>query len=220
MENFFPISNVKILKNEDFNTNSEDLISLKNKLCSVILFYVENKESKLLSELWELIAKKIPGNILCACNLNSEVKISQAFIQVKQNQNHPFYWTGIQQAPFILIYRDGWPQGFYNGTRSISAISDFILSQACSPNFHEMTQDGLGVEIDKNFSIGGYDHNPKYELNTSNDKNSDIDTRKFSSSELKPEDENLNNQTNQTDQIDQIDQIDKKNEIDNDKAIK
>ena len=178
MDMFKP-KTLKVFKDADFI--DLELLKIKEPICSLILFMIDNDESKYLLELWNLCTQYVPGTLLGVCNISIETKIASALTNLKGNLDNPLNWAGLQQIPFILIYRGGFPQGVYNGTRSVSAISNFILSSACSPTFHDTHQDGVGVEIGKNENkaIKGYDHNPKILPSTSEYKDSQIDYRNF-----------------------------------------
>jgi len=150
MEKFFPNSDLVILTDNDFNLDFENDITLKSKSCCIILFYTDNKEDKesqILLQLWKLCLDNLPNHILAVCNLTIEsivpsvstsLRISNAFKILKKN------------APFIIVYRNGQPKGFYIGTRSLSAILSFILSQTCSSFCDEICYPKIATDEDQN----------------------------------------------------------------------
>ena len=129
MEHYFPINDLKILKNSDFL--STDSLSTSTPLCCMVLFYGDDNESKFLHECWIECAKDIPGNILATCNLTEETKVADAFETIKRNLNHSLNWATTHERPFVLIYQNGSPTEFYNGVHSVSAICNTALSLSC-----------------------------------------------------------------------------------------
>lgn len=151
----FTQSSVKRLTESDFYLDKADLISLKYQDCIMVLFYVDNKESENLARIWSVAASQAAGAIFAAVNVNLESKIIANFALLRSNPNHPFYWARLLQAPFILIYRGGYPVSIYNGERSVQPIIDFSLTLACDVNYHEYTPTSLSIIADNNLEMTG-----------------------------------------------------------------
>ena len=133
----FTTSAVSNLRADDFLLESRFPIDLKTRECRLILFYGENTESRYLSKVWAETAAQVPGGIFGAVNLIYEPRVAASFLQIGIDLNHPYYWVRFRQVPFILVYRGGWPQAFYNGQRAVSALVDYALTLACVPGYVE-----------------------------------------------------------------------------------
>ena len=120
-----------------------------NTIEKVGLEYVARKQlEKKLFEIWNDAASKNPGAKLAECNVMINKEIANAFITVKSDCNHPFYWAGVNQYPFILVYRGGWPQAFYNGNRTTLDIINYSLQLACKSCYTEKEQKFKGIGVD------------------------------------------------------------------------
>lgn len=116
----------------EFNKNDEDIVNL-NKGAWFVLFHNQNNVSQNYLKLWIELSRTVRNETcyLAHCNLDFEKKIYQNFITLgdKENINNPYYWARYREAPFMLVYRDGWPQGFYNGTMYLDELVDFCKFQ-------------------------------------------------------------------------------------------
>lgn len=147
----------KQITSDDFNLDSNEKISLKIKDCIIILFYIDNKESSDLLQIWLDVSSKNSGAVMGECNLNVNSKIQKAFLDIKGDCNHPFNWASIASYPFILTFRGGWPQAFYNGNRDSTNISNYILLEACTSCYTEKDDKfkGVTINIGENKEIQG-----------------------------------------------------------------
>lgn len=139
---------LKELRNEDFNIKSRTLIDFKemdedgaaiNKGAWFILFHDQSATSQKYLRAWIELARTIGNNscYLGHCNLNFEEKIKNNFIKLgdKEYINHPFSWAKLVETPFLMVYRDSWPQGFYNGTMFLEELVDFCVEIVKNDNF-------------------------------------------------------------------------------------
>ena len=154
----FSQNTVKTLRDEDFETGSDNKITLKNKSDSfIVLFYISNQESLDLAKIWLLASQQAGGGIkFAACNLTLDTKIDTCFRDLNMQKNHPYYWARLKTYPFSLVYRSGVPSGFYAGERSVRSIINFALTRAFSSDFNDKEHNRLGVQVDNNFAMGGY----------------------------------------------------------------
>jgi len=69
------------------------------------------------------------------CNLQFEKKVGENFkkLRDKKNFSHPFHWARYQRVPFAIVYRDGWPQGFYNGGFFLQDLLTFVIDKVSNP---------------------------------------------------------------------------------------
>lgn len=145
----FSNQKVKKLTAQDFRHKSRELITLHNDSdCISVLFMVNNKESRSLASLWGLCANETASNF-AYCNLSTEKVINEAFEDLHSDPDHPLYWVSVSGRPFILVYRSGWPQAFYNGELSLQAVSNFILMSACRAGFQDRKARDVGVKVEK-----------------------------------------------------------------------
>lgn len=125
------------LKDNDFDLENKSLITLvideeheENKEPHFILFMKEsNENSKKYLQQFLNLAKAIKNDKceIAFVNLEFEEKILENFkkLGTKECIDHPYCWARFTETPFIMVYRDGWPQGFYNGSVNPKNMSDF-----------------------------------------------------------------------------------------------
>jgi hypothetical protein len=147
------LTQVLPINSNDFQLNDKEIISLKYTDCIMILFHTDNIESQDLFKIWNDCASKGSGAKFGECNVVINKDIGEAFIKVKQDCNHPFNWVSVNQYPFILTYRGGWPQAFYNGNRTTNDILNYSLQLACKSCYTEKEQKFKGIEVDVNKEI-------------------------------------------------------------------
>jgi len=131
---------LKELRDSDFDTKSRVLIDFVSKDEDIqnlnigswlVLFHDESDISQKYLKTWVELAKTV-GNDKCYlghCNLTFEKRIYKNFLKLNNRDfiNHPFAWAKFREAPFIMVYRDSWPQGFYNGSLFLDELVDFCI---------------------------------------------------------------------------------------------
>lgn len=147
------------ITSNDFLLSNRELITLKSLDCIIILFHTDNKESKDLFNIFQDCASKSSGIKFGECNVIINGEIGKSFIALKGMCDHPFNWVSVNQYPFILTYREGWPQAFYNGLRTSNDIINYSLQLACKACYTEKEQKYRGIEVDINKEISS--SNPK-----------------------------------------------------------
>lgn len=66
MNALFPEIKIKTLSDADFNLNSDDMITIKDKRVAVVLFHDTEPDSQHIVEYYKNIAKRIAGVVfLC-----------------------------------------------------------------------------------------------------------------------------------------------------------
>lgn len=157
VQRLYPSGNVTVLTDANFELSGEFKISLSTiSECCLILFYIENDESKQLLELWSKISKSVPEPKFASVNLIYEKGIASAINFLQVTQNHPLHSFGLRQYPFIFVYRERYPVACYNGTRSYNNILDYALSLACKGDYHEPYQLGVSAQLADNSKLPGY----------------------------------------------------------------
>lgn len=119
----------------DFVTKDEDINNL-NVGAWFVLFHDESPVSQKYLRVWSELARIIKNNrcYLGHCNLSFEKKIYQNFVKLGNRDyvNHPFSWAKYRETPFMIVYRDSWPQGFYNGTIYLAELVDFCNEEVAN----------------------------------------------------------------------------------------
>ena len=151
----FVQGNVKQLKDGDFTISSRELICLNYDDCILVLFYNDNQESTNLTTIWASAASQSAGTVFAGVHLSYEKKIAENFNKLNMDPNHPYFWARLQQMPFIIVYRRGWPVAFYNGNRSTQAIIDYSLTLACRAEYHEHDQKTWSSQAINNIEMSG-----------------------------------------------------------------
>lgn len=146
-DSYFGPEVVKRLTQDDFNTDDRSLITLKHRECTLVMFYINNKESRDLMVIYAALANQVPGPTFGIVNMNNERKVAQAFTELRSNGSHSLHWAGLRGYPSILVYRDGWPVAFYNGAREVQAMTDYVLSLPCNANYYEQIQVAASADI-------------------------------------------------------------------------
>lgn len=143
------------LRESDFTLYDQVPIGLYSTDCVLVLFYVENIESRQLAEIWWLVAQEVAGPTFAACNLLREREVASAFTRLS-SLNNPLHWAGMKGVPFILVYQNGLPVAFYNGERAVEPIADYALTLACQTGYREQIQLAGGESIENNYEMPGY----------------------------------------------------------------
>jgi hypothetical protein len=52
-----------------------------------------------------------------------------------------------------MVYRQGWPSAYFNGSRSTQSLIDFALTLACNPNYIEHQNNSRSTTADTNLEI-------------------------------------------------------------------
>lgn len=159
---FFTNQTVRPLESSDFNLGTKEPITLKWSDCMLILFYGNNKESIDLASIWEVAARIAAGVIYAAINIEQHFRVAQAFMKIKET-NSTYRPFALQGYPFILVYQNGFPVGFYNGERAVQPIVDFSMTLACQPSYYEPRQYASGVSTTANYEMGGYKYHKPYD---------------------------------------------------------
>ena len=132
---------LKEFTDKDFNIDQATLIDLNRDFFKkdfwFIVFIDESEVGKEFLQRWLELAQFIKEDYLKLgyCNLTFEKKIFNNFKELGriENINHPFSWAKYVQVPFMLIYRNSWPQGFYSGEIKQQNLINYIIDEASNP---------------------------------------------------------------------------------------
>lgn len=147
---------IKIFKNrEDFTLENRHLICIANKEYInknlIVLFY--KKSDKKENPIYEIFSKvgnnlKILNLNFVSCAVDQISGLDKTFQEIVNDPDHPYHWirnrpkieskevdTGGFKFPFILIYRKGFPQGFYEGSMEEREFRDFCVQTTVKNEF-------------------------------------------------------------------------------------
>lgn len=136
----FPSQTVRELSSSDFGIGSLTPIYLQITGCNIILFYSNELDVdtlELLGSLWSQLASNIAPVGFYSVNASRQQAIMKAFLEVEVDVDHPLHLYKISGYPTILVYRNGWPQAFYNGEYSYDSLYTFITTLACRPGYKD-----------------------------------------------------------------------------------
>jgi len=138
---------VRNLRDRDFFLESKTPMALRSEDCTLVLFYNDmNREDRDLSFIWQEAANRASVVAFAAVNLRLETGVANAINLTKQDPNNPLYDFTPRGLPAIVVYRNHYPQAFYNGPRSVENIIDYALTLACDAQYHERAQIRVGAD--------------------------------------------------------------------------
>jgi len=137
---------VKEMTEGDYFLGSATPLALKSPKCHIILFYEPASTDPQLIEIWNNIAQTTGGPVIAAVNTSARTEIMEAYLSTASDIDNPLNDFAISGLPTILVYRNRWPQAFYNGELSYDAIKKWILVLACKPGYRERDSTFMGIE--------------------------------------------------------------------------
>jgi hypothetical protein len=136
-------SEIRFFKNkDDFSLERNDLICITNKEFInknvLVLFYKKSdkKDSKIINVFNKIgnIIKNVNLNFII-CSIESIPGLEKAFQSITNDRDHPYHWIKNRpkyddesKFPFILLYRKGFPQSFYEGGFDEKSFMDFCMN--------------------------------------------------------------------------------------------
>lgn len=130
---------LKELKDNDYNLDSYTMIDLSRNKDDIkisdgyyfILFTNESKIGREYLQRWLELAKIVKEDYckMAYTNLTFEKKILNNFKSLANIEHlyHPFNWAKFIEVPFMLVYKNHWPVGFYNGEANQASLMKFII---------------------------------------------------------------------------------------------
>lgn len=132
---------VKELTDADFFIGSASPTALKSERPHVILFYQMERntdpDNDALFLIWRELARTIAGPVIAAVNASERDLVMNAFANVAADLDNPLHDFSGFGFPTIIVYRNRWPQAYYNGELSYDAIKKWILVLAMTPGYTE-----------------------------------------------------------------------------------
>jgi hypothetical protein len=153
----------------DFSFENRHLICISNKEFInknvVLLFY--KKSDRKDKQIYEIFSKvgnslKIINLNFVSCAVDTIPGLEKTFQEIASDPDHPYHWirnkpkneekdgdlSGNVRFPFILIYRKGFPQCFYEGPLEESEFRDYCIQLTVKSDFVNQIQ-ALPEEIIK-----------------------------------------------------------------------
>ena len=140
--------NIDNLEFSDF-MNSID-INFKETL--IVCFYGEDRESQHTLQTFVNMADVTEGIKFAVCNLELENKILKRFEELDDEDN-PYYWARYTKVPFILTYRSGFPQAFYNNSIELNLLKSYSENLAHIKGYKEQYSAASKINYDKNIYL-------------------------------------------------------------------
>jgi hypothetical protein len=143
---FFTVVKVKELQPDDFYLGSRTPTMLKSRDTTLVLFYLPNDpESEELKDIWAALSTEVAGVDFAAVNGSRQSDIMKAFVETGGDPDHPLYPFKVNGFPTIMVFRDGWPQAYYNGDRNYDDLLAYCLELAWQVGYYEPNNDYVGV---------------------------------------------------------------------------
>jgi len=189
---------IKELTSEDFNITNATLIDLKNepeyKGYWFIVFIEESNKGKEFLQRWIELSRIVKKDFtnLAYCNFTFEKKIFENFKDLRKIDyiNHPFKWAKFTEVPFMMVYRDWWPCGFYNGALYQQDLVNYIMDkipdsliELDKQNFRRMDYGQMVEESERRLETEELKERGKKEEVKRKQKITEIDPRKQEVSE-------------------------------------
>jgi hypothetical protein len=128
---------------EDFSLERNDLICITNKEYInknvIVLFYKksdkkENKISTIFSKIGNMMKSVNLNFVMCAVDVIPGLE--KEFHHIMTDRDHPYNWIknrptveeNESKFPFILLYRKGFPQSFYEGNLDEKSFMEFCMN--------------------------------------------------------------------------------------------
>lgn len=128
---------VKELAERDFSLSSATPTALVSTKCHIVLFYEPYSTDPELINIWQRIAADVAGPVIAGVNTSARTEVMEAFMNVAADLDNPLNPFTSFGPPTIIVYRNRWPQAFYNGQLSYDAIKKWIMVLACKPGYRE-----------------------------------------------------------------------------------
>jgi hypothetical protein len=143
---------IKIFRSrEDFSLESRHLICIANRdyinKNAIILFYKKSdKKDKIIYEVFNKVGNtlKILNLNFISCAVDQIPGLEKTFQEIANDPDHPYNWiknkpkneeSESSRFPFMIVYRKGFPQCFYEGPIEEKEFRDFCIQTAVKSDF-------------------------------------------------------------------------------------
>ena len=137
---------INTIRDEDFG-KSVDILFKEGPI--VICFYEEDKDSYFTLQKFIAAADISEGVNFGVVNLSHDKEIKKRFTEI-DDEDDPYYWVRYTGSPFILTYRKGFPQAFYNGDMKVKTLKFYFENMSHLKGHKEEKIDKITLKINKN----------------------------------------------------------------------
>ncbi len=127
-------------------------IDIDFKETLVVCFYGEDRDSQHTLQTFVNAADVTEGIKFAVCNLELEKKILKRFEDLNDEDN-PYYWARYTKLPFILTYRSGFPQAFYNNSVEHNLLKSYSENLAHIKGYKEHVSIPTKIKHNKNIYL-------------------------------------------------------------------
>jgi len=139
---------VRLLRERDFDLDKKTLVTLDYDDTILVLFDDGTDTALTLRNTIISAAETTSGPVFAICDIKTQYGIAAAFDRLKNLPNHPLIWAA-GAFPYILVYRDGWPQAIVNiQNPTPQGLSKYASILAGQPTYFEkyfVNADGTAV---------------------------------------------------------------------------
>jgi hypothetical protein len=156
MEERSSIEKMTIIKSKTINTiTNEDFgeqVNLKFEETINVCFYGEHRDSLHLLRVFVEAADRSEGVNFGVVNLDYEKKIKKRFGNL-HDEDHQHHWMRTSEKAFVLTYRKGFPQSFYNGIIDADVMRYYFENVSHLKGHREAKVNPIVKNIDKHDNI-------------------------------------------------------------------
>lgn len=134
------------------DTDFEHSVVLKFKEPINICFYGEDKHSHHALRSFVSAADNVEGLKFGVVNALMNEKVLNRFKSL-DDEDDPYHWAKFVQLPFILTYRSGHPQAFYNGNVDDKSLEFFFENLSHVKGYKEKNSVPLKLDHDENLYL-------------------------------------------------------------------
>lgn len=127
---------IRILKETDFALESKEKVVLQYDDVILVFFDDRSGLADAMRPVFIQAGELAAGPNYAICDVTIQDRVASVFTDIKAAPNNPFNWCG-QPFPFILVYRSGWPQAFYNGDLDPELLRRYSMELAGQPTYQE-----------------------------------------------------------------------------------
>ena len=139
---------IEHIKDSDF----ESSVILKFKEPINICFYGEDNDSQHTLRSFVSAADNVEGLKFGVVNAQMSDKIIKRF-KTLDDEDNPYHWARYTHLPFILTYRSGFPQAFYNGSVNDKSLEYFFQNLSHVKGYKEQNIVPIKLEHDENIYL-------------------------------------------------------------------
>lgn len=139
---------VRLLRERDFDLDKKTLITLDYDDTILVLFDDGSEKAQNLRNTIIAASETTSGPVFAICDIKTQYGIAAAFDRLRNLPNHPLIWAA-GAFPYILVYRDGWPQAIVNipnpAPQGLSAYATILAGQPTYFEKYFVNPDGTAV---------------------------------------------------------------------------